>query len=221
METKQEYKKAIDYLCALMQEGKIKKGDKFPTERNISETLVISRNSTREALRVMECMGVMERRQGSGNYMINNMSTSLKELIVLMLTINSINKKELCEFRRQMEKAVCTVIINCNNDDFCKMMIDLLNEKTYDLQSEVNRDKKFHQLLIEKTENRFWIILMNAVMEVYREWIDYIIYNANDELREALKKSHLSIIEGIKNHDIMKCLDAIDSHYDLIEKNLK
>lgn len=219
METKQEYKKAVDYLCELMQEGKIKEGDKFPTERNISETLLISRNSTREALRVMECMGVMERRQGSGNYMINNMSASLKELIILMLTINSINKKELAEFRRQMEKAVCTVIINCNDNDWCQMMMDLLNEEVDDIHAEVERDKKFHQLLIEKTENRFWIILMNAVMDVYREWIDFIIYNADDKLKEQLKKSHLSIIKGIKNHNIMQCLDAIDYHYDLIEKN--
>lgn len=220
METKQEYKKAIDYLCELMKEGKINEGDKFPTERNISETLVISRNSTREALRVMECMGVMERRQGSGNYMINNMSTSLKEFIILMLTINRINKKELAEFRRQMEKAVCTVIINCNDNDWCQKMIDLLNEEVDDIHAEVERDKKFHHLLIEKTENRFWIILMNAVMDVYREWIDFIIYNADDNLKEQLKKSHLSIIKGIKNQDIMQCLDAIDCHYNLIEKNL-
>ena len=36
MEEKQEYRKAIEYLCTLMEQGKICQGDKFPTERSIA-----------------------------------------------------------------------------------------------------------------------------------------------------------------------------------------
>lgn len=224
LDTRQEYIKAIDYLCGLMKDGTIQQKDKFPTERNISETLSISRNSTREALRVMESMGVMERRQGSGNYMSGNMSDSVKRLISLMLTINSISREEVYAFRRQMEKAVCTSIIEKHNEnitDWCDEVMQLLECKTENLEEEVNQDKRFHFMLVERTDNRFLIILMDAVTDIYREWIDYVIRNADDNTKENLKNAHTAIINGIRNLDLIKCFEAIDRHYDLIETKIQ
>ena len=38
----------------------------------------------------------------------------------------------------------------------------------------VDIDKAFHEELIADTGNNLWITLMEAVVEVYREWIDYV-----------------------------------------------
>jgi GntR family transcriptional repressor for pyruvate dehydrogenase complex len=63
-----EYEKAIQYIYSLMQDGILQNGSKLPTERTIAETLGIGRNSTREALSILHGMGMIERVQGSGNY---------------------------------------------------------------------------------------------------------------------------------------------------------
>lgn len=63
-----EYEKAIQYIYSLMQDGTLQNGSKLPTERTIAETLGIGRNSTREALSILHGMGMIERVQGSGNY---------------------------------------------------------------------------------------------------------------------------------------------------------
>ena len=60
-ETTREYQRAIRYLCGCIRDGSIAVGDRLPTERTLSETLQISRNSTREALRSMENMGKIGR----------------------------------------------------------------------------------------------------------------------------------------------------------------
>ena len=65
----QEYEKAIQYIYELMKSGELTIGSRLPTERALAETLGIGRNSTREALSIMHGMGLIERRQGSGNYM--------------------------------------------------------------------------------------------------------------------------------------------------------
>ncbi len=57
MAENKEYQKAIDYLCEMIEENKISIGDKLPTERNLAETLSIGRNSTREALKMLEKLG--------------------------------------------------------------------------------------------------------------------------------------------------------------------
>ena len=58
-----EYKKVIDYVYDKIEDGNLTIGSKLPTERAISEELSISRNSTREALKTLECMGLITRKQ--------------------------------------------------------------------------------------------------------------------------------------------------------------
>ena len=65
-ENRREYQKAIDYLSDQIRAGMLTVGSRLPTERAIAEDLGISRNSTREALRTMENMGMIESKQGRG-----------------------------------------------------------------------------------------------------------------------------------------------------------
>ena len=180
----QEYEKAIQYIYELMKSGELTIGSRLPTERALAETLGIGRNSTREALSIMHGMGLIERRQGSGNYISENVGQSIKQTILMMIALKTVTKREVCEFRRMMEKSVCNAVIHTG----------LMKEQQERLESMVNRmmtetgvalvdiDKAFHEELIADTGNNLWITLMEAVVEVYREWIDYVIKHA-DELR--------------------------------------
>lgn len=62
------YEKAIEQIKDMIVEGTFKKGDKLPSEREMAESLQISRTSIREALRELEIMGLIESRQGDGNF---------------------------------------------------------------------------------------------------------------------------------------------------------
>ena len=93
---KQEYKKVIEYICGLLQENILKVGDRLPAERVIAQKLSISRNSIREALSMLNGMGIVERRQGSGNYVSKNSVGAIQDMIRIMLTIDSTTKEEIC-----------------------------------------------------------------------------------------------------------------------------
>ena len=80
-ENRREYQKAIDYLSDQIRAGMLTVGSRLPTERAIAEDLGISRNSTREALRTMENMGMIESKQGSGHYLTGSISNSLSGMI--------------------------------------------------------------------------------------------------------------------------------------------
>ncbi|MDY2783928.1 MAG: winged helix-turn-helix domain-containing protein, partial [Candidatus Pseudoruminococcus sp.] len=68
-EQNHEYEKVIDYIRNQIKVGNLTINSKLPTERAISEELSISRNSTREALRILEHMGILKSVHGSGNYL--------------------------------------------------------------------------------------------------------------------------------------------------------
>ena len=119
-----EYEKAIQYIYSLMQDGTLQNGSKLPTERTIAETLGIGRNSTREALSILHGMGMIERVQGSGNYISKNAGESIRQMLMMMLALGSITKSEVCEFRCTMEKSVCSMLIEKGIPFECQVLLE-------------------------------------------------------------------------------------------------
>ena len=58
----------VDQIRELIDSGRLKPGDRLPSERQLCTQLGISRVSVREALRVLESVGYVEVRSGSGAY---------------------------------------------------------------------------------------------------------------------------------------------------------
>lgn len=218
----QEYEKAIQYIYELMKSGELTIGSRLPTERALAETLGIGRNSTREALSIMHGMGLIERRQGSGNYISENVGQSIKQTILMMIALKTITKREVCEFRRMMEKSVCNAVIHTGltkeQQERLESMVNQMSMVTG--ENLVDTDKAFHEELIADTGNNLWITLMEAVVEVYREWIDYVIKHADGIMKKKLLKTHEMIYDSLIKKDNETLNAAIDEHYDIIEELL-
>lgn len=215
-----EYMKTTEYILGLIESGKLKKGDRLPTERNISEDLGTSRNSIREALRTLENLGLVESRQGSGNYLTDNAATTISRAVNMMLLMNSASPGEICIFRRYTEKSVCSYLIehSCTPEWRTRILnaVEQL-EHVSDTELLAKADKQFHYTLIHATENRFWILITEAVSEVYRTWIDHALSAASPETIRQLQNTHRAIAQGIAEGNLTLCLEAVDEHYDIID----
>lgn len=219
-EQNHEYEKVIDYIRNQIETGNLTINSKLPTERAISEELSISRNSTREALRILEHMGILKSIHGSGNYLTDNVSMQMSEMLRYMILLKSISKIDICHFRRDMEKSVCRVVMESEiSEDGLDKISDILNSES-DKYDEVEQDRLFHYSLIYATNNKLWICFMEAIMDIYREWIDEVLSNADSDTKKLLKEVHNSILLSIKERDMAKCEASIDKHYDIIEKEL-
>ena len=204
-ENRREYQKAIDYLSDQIRAGTLTVGSRLPTERAIAEALGISRNSTREALRTMENMGMIESKQGSGHYLTGSISNSLSGMIRRMLLLNRTSQKEICAVRRSLEKCICQFAADQIVSPAWQLEAErLLNQEAADIEEEVENDRKFHSLT-----------------DVYREWIDFVIRYASPEVKGALKKAHQEMFEAILTHNRQRCEAAIDRHYDIIERRIQ
>lgn len=220
--TSSEYEKAINYIYSLICDGSLRVGDRLPAERAIAEKLGIGRNSTREALSILHGMGIVTRVHGSGNYVSKNSGGSIKQIITVMLALGTITKQDVCEFRRIMEKSVCSVLINKGftlqqEENFRELLKEMKIAKGKGL---VEIDKAFHDSLILATNNTMFITVMEAVTEVYREWIDIALKKASTENKQKLFQCHSDIFESILNKDTEMVINAIDRHYNIIEEML-
>ena len=174
MQNKREYQKVIDYLYKLIESGQLTVGERLPTERTLAETLSISRNSIREAIRSLENMGIIESRAGSGNYIVNKISGTVSEMLNMMMMLKQIDREEVCSFRRNLDKAVCFTIIESGlSEEYSEKLSEALaaEQNADTLEEQNNCDYDFHYTLIMATQNGLWISIAEAVISIYRRWL--------------------------------------------------
>ena len=215
-----EYEKAIDYILSMIQQGELTVGSKLPTERAIADRLSIGRNSTREALSILHGMGMVDRVHGSGNYISENANGTMRQMLVMMLALGTITKKDICEFRRVMEKATCTLILSKGLREEHRLQLEkiLSDMKKASGKKQAALDKELHLLLIRASENSLLETIMSAVMTVYRDWIDVALSKAGSDSKAKLRDCHNGIVGGLASGDADEVSRNIDAHYDLTEE---
>jgi GntR family transcriptional regulator len=83
------YKQLKSKILEDIESGKLKHGDKLPSEREMAELYQISRMTARHTLSILEREGVVERRVGAGTFITNN------KIEMDFVTFNSFTKNML------------------------------------------------------------------------------------------------------------------------------
>lgn len=87
-ETVPIYKQLKNMILEDIESGKLKYGDKLPSERELAEKANISRMTARNALSILEREGFVERRVGAGTFIA-------KKIEMDLITFNSFSKELL------------------------------------------------------------------------------------------------------------------------------
>lgn len=202
-----EYKRVMAFVKDGIRSGEFRVGSKLPTEREMAETLGMSRPSIREALKSMENIGLIESQQGSGNYICCNMEKSLSEVINMMLLLQQIDKDELAEARCLLEYTIGLLAAkNMGKQDFAELKALAESMQNADQQRSYEIDREFHQKLILGSGNRFMITIMQVFSEIYKESIRKGWENADAEKFEKMWKLHVEIAEAIETGDQRKSM---------------
>ncbi len=218
-----EYEKVIDHINQLICSGELSAGSKLPTERSLAETLGIGRNSTREALSILHGMGMIRRVQGSGNYLTGDAHRSIRQICTMMLALGTVTKRDVCEFRRVMEKSACMLLtakdLAVEDRQRFRDILEDMESAADEHQALLDRD--FHTLILQATGNPLMMTILDAVSDVYQGWIDIVISRAHPDEKERLQECHRGIFDGISAGDAESTVRYVDGHYDLIEKLLE
>ena len=84
----------------------LRPGDQLPPERELAETLGVSRPSVREAIRGLAILGVVKSRQGGGAYITNLDAEALLGPLQFFLSLGDVNIRELYDARSLIESDV-------------------------------------------------------------------------------------------------------------------
>ena len=87
--TKKAYEVVIESIKEQIMNQELVLGQSLPPEREISEKLGVSRNSVREALKILTVMGVVSSRQGAGNYISGNFKGYMVDALSMMSFVSA------------------------------------------------------------------------------------------------------------------------------------
>ena len=120
------YEKDIEQIKEMVRVGQIKKGDKLPTERVMAEELQVSRTSIREAMRALEVVGLIESRQGAGNYIREEFDDVLLEPLSIVFMLQNGTNKDIFELREVLELSTIFLSVMRISDEELKKLGELV-----------------------------------------------------------------------------------------------
>jgi GntR family transcriptional repressor for pyruvate dehydrogenase complex len=96
------YEEVVRQIAALIRNGQLRSGERLPTERELGIAFGVSRGVVREAVKVLGALGLVEARQGSGIYVLNDIPT-VTRAFTLSVSPDMKSVERLFEFRRTLE----------------------------------------------------------------------------------------------------------------------
>lgn len=214
---KKVYEQIIDQIKEKIYDGQLKKGDKLPSERTLTEELRVSRASIREAFSALEMIGLIESKHGEGTFIKENTDDNFLKPLSLLFMLEENVQKELIELRKMIEISGARFAAwRANQDDLEEIghWVKLMEDNYGDAEICRKADREFHYALARATGNRLVYKLLNSISEV----IDLYLANAmkrivkNDNKVKILIRQHRNIYDAIRNGDQNLAQKAMEEH---------
>ncbi len=211
------YENAVDQIQTLILTKKYKPGDRLPSERSLAEQFHISRHSLREALRILDVMGLIEIRVGDGIYVKEvdflPYIESLNLSIASRLEIERDSFVKLWSARRILEMGMVDLAARRVTASFLKSLSRSIGEMKKNVAHKdafISAGIRFHRLIAEVGQNEILILIWDMLANLMRKSQDKI-YRMPWSPKEALK-AHRKIYLALKSKDPQQAVEAMKDH---------
>jgi GntR family transcriptional repressor for pyruvate dehydrogenase complex len=157
---------AIARIRDLIKSGGLRPGDRLPPEKELSESLGLSRNSLREAVKALEMINVLDVRRGDGTYVTNLRPSSAMDAMSFVLELQQDETiVDLLEVRRVLEAAAgarAAARITAEQVAELKRLLDQVGPQS-DVEALVTHDLAFHARIAAIAGNEFLGDLLDVV----------------------------------------------------------
>ncbi|CDI49042.1 FadR/GntR family transcriptional regulator [Clostridium tetani] len=222
VKNKKIYEEVIEQIKDMIYKGILKKGDKLPSERDMVEKLQVSRTSVREALRSLEIVGLIESRQGEGNFIKEDFEDGLIEPLSVMFMLKDSKSEEILELRKIIE--VGTVKLAAKRITESELgKLNELKEKLRTPNKEENLaeiDREFHYKIAAASKNFLLLGVLNAISALMESYIKDARKSILEEEgnRQELITQHENIFEALNNNSEDEAVKAMTKHLDFANK---
>lgn len=144
----------ISKIRSLIVQASLEPGDRLPSERELAETLSISRASVREALRALSFLGIVETRHGGGTFLCEQDRHRYIEILSEFIVTKQTKASDIVDMLRLLERLAFSEV-------------DPTPDRIHSLEMNLTNDRTFRQQLIFGLENELFVRIWSEVNRFY------------------------------------------------------
>ncbi len=216
------YEAVAAQIQAQIAEGRLRPGDRLPPERELAEAFGVSRDSVRDAIRVLELAGLVVPRQGEGT-VVRELSL---ESVVSPLASALLQRKDLLadllDARRIIEPALAYRAAQRADDEDIRAMAEILRRQAAKVRAGepgIEEDTAFHYRLATAARNRVILKVMDVLMDLLREGRARSLQVQGRPQRSL--EGHRRILAALRRRDPAGAQRAMEQHLEEIGRILQ
>ena len=207
---------ADQILAMITEEKRFHAGDRLPNENDFSRELHISRNTLREAIRILSAYGILHIRRGSGTFVTDavkkkDLEKRINPFSEMELDVHDFN--ELNEMRLILEPAAAYLAAKRGSEREIKRIVELGHEVEKKIRNREDRteaDKAFHAAIIQAAHNRYLEKMIPILYRIIAQDVSY--YDQYVQAGESTITDHLLVAEFLERRDQIGARDAMRIH---------
>ncbi|GAA3401253.1 FadR/GntR family transcriptional regulator [Pseudarthrobacter polychromogenes] len=202
-----------------LSEGRLTVGGRLPAERTLAEQLKVSRTSVREAIRILEAMGVVRAGVGSGpdagTVVISDPTAALGSALRLHVATQHLPVADIVETRVLLESwAASKASPQAPELEAAGRLLDEMAAEGLDVDEFLALDVRFHLALADAAGNAVVSAMMGSLRESIQRYAAQLTSNLPDWEATAsrLKAEHREILAAIRNDDGDHAAQLVAAH---------
>jgi len=210
----------VEQIEDVILDGKMKPGERLPSERELGEMLGTSRGTLREALRILEQKGLIEIKLGvNGGAVVKEASSEqMSETLALLIRSQSVSLNHLTEFREGVEGTVAALAAERVTAGDKKELKKLIKEaqKYYEKGTSqwdnfVRVDEQIHMALARISYNPIYRFIVETIHDNIQRYYDRFLSAGDNELEENYRDLQ-QIIDAVCNKQVIEAGSLAREH---------
>ncbi|HEU0256537.1 MAG TPA: FCD domain-containing protein [Microbacteriaceae bacterium] len=201
--------------------GELAPGDHLPPERTLAAELAVGRSSVREALRVLEALGLIRTATGSGPsagaIIVAAPRGGMSALLRLQVAAQGFPVHDIVHTRLLLETGIVEELARTTPRPAlasCRSLLTAMSDQALPSGDFLALDTRFHVALAEATHNT----VVTAMMAGLRESIESYVFAGSAALPDwgrtaaRLRCEHQAVIDAIEQGESAKARTRIRDH---------
>ena len=209
------YEQIVDQIAEEIRAGRLVRGERLPTERELSAAFGVSRGVVREAVKVLSAMGLVEPRQGSGLFVQNDPMPLVTRALTLSVAPEEKSVGRLFEFRRALETFAASTAAQRRQEDQAATIQEAAEgteraATADDIDAFGVADDAFHRAIYAAADNPYLTISAAAVRGLQRD-VAHLFRTFPGSIATAAKQ-HSQVATAISRQDENAAVRSMAEH---------
>jgi GntR family transcriptional repressor for pyruvate dehydrogenase complex len=214
------YEDVIRHLKNHIVANRLSPGDRLPTEAELAESFSVSRLSVREALKVMESLGIVQSKTRDGTRLQAWTMKPVTDHVRFLLDVEQVPLEEIAVARQSVECSMMPIIVaNADDRDFERIaaavdaMATVVAGKKVTSDQIAQSDSEFHLALLASTHNRA-IESFGAMLQEFFQQIRASLFVGKDDYDSSVEE-HRLIYQALREGNADKATQLMRQHLDV------